>query len=81
VTCSVGLPPGGHFNRLDVRYWHKADIKGLTSSVRFRGNSGHRADWRSGCLLMTLLRHSAAAIESPLDGLLLSPRRKAYQPK
>ena len=26
-------------------------------------------------------RHSATAVESPLDGLLLSPRRKAYQPK
>ena len=30
---------------------------------------------------MTLFRHSATEVESPLDGLLLSPRRKAYQPK
>jgi hypothetical protein len=28
-----------------------------------------------------LFRHSTTAGESPLDGLLLSPRRKAYQPK
>jgi molybdate transport system substrate-binding protein len=30
---------------------------------------------------LTLFRHSTTAGESPLDGLLLSPRRKAYQPK
>ena len=43
-----------------------------------RGKSGHRAD-SSACPLITLFRHSATAVESPLDGLLLSPRRKAYQ--
>ena len=65
---------------LDVAYRHKANIKGLRTNVRFRGKSGHRAD-SSGCPLMTLFRHSTTAVESPLDGLLLSPRRKAYQPK
>ena len=29
---------------------------------------------------MTLFRHFANAVESPFDGLLLSPPRKAYQP-
>ena len=58
----------------------KADIKDVRTNVRFRGNSGHRAD-SSGCLQMALFRHSATAVESPLDGLLPSPRRKAYQPK
>ena len=43
-----------------------------------------KADMRiaaAECPLMTLFRHSTTAVESHLDGLLLSPRRKAYQPK
>src|SRR5215469_17405925 len=31
-------------SRANVCFWHKADIPGLSSNVRFRGQRGHYAD-------------------------------------
>jgi hypothetical protein len=37
--------------RLNVCYWHKADIPVALSDVRFWGQSGHRG-FRASCLLL-----------------------------
>ena len=39
-------------DRLDVRFWHFADIPPAPTNVRYRGYSGHDANWPL-CRLMT----------------------------
>jgi hypothetical protein len=50
-TRGSRLPPNMP-KKIDVRFWHKADITAVLSDVRFWGNSGHR-DFRARCLLLT----------------------------
>ena len=42
--------------RLDVRFWHKADVQTALMNVRFEGNNGHDADV-TRCLLLTQSGH------------------------
>jgi hypothetical protein len=57
----------------NVCFWHKADIKRLSSNVRFWGQSGHRVEALQ-CSLLTQSGHELLEIAALQTGLFASFR-------
>jgi len=54
--------------KLEVCYWHLADLQSALMNVRFEGNNGHDADV-TRCLLLTQSGHSLFCDRTPSEGV------------
>jgi hypothetical protein len=71
-------PVGAKTSRIDVSFWHEADIPARSINVRFRGESGHRGHQLRGVLALVALRKPPSEVmrseKVPRGGYSIDPR-------